>query len=213
MQSMEVVMRSALILAVVLGVVTPASAQVAGGGFFYGRLGYGAVLSEGGNGAAPAFGFGFRGELDAVAVDFSFLNFIIPPDVQLQGASGFAASMIRLQVLRFLEPRAERSMYVGGGMSYSGVSFGDSRRTDTSYTTGWGGTGLQGEVTAGYELARSSPMRLFLQTEVGLPLFKSRLIRYPVVNRVTDYNSPTTEKRYTPSVAVTFGIGWQRNRP
>ena len=72
---------------------------------------------------------------------------------------------------------------------------------------------MQGELTVGYELARSSPIRLFVQTDVGLPLYRARQHRYPVINRVTDFNSFTTEKRYTPSVAVTFGVGWLRWRP
>ncbi len=210
MDVMEVRMRSALVLAIVVGLGSPAYAQVAGGGFGYARLGTGAVLTGAGRSSAPAFGFGYRGELDAVAVDFSFLNFIVDIDRHLAGDGVFAGSLVRLQVLRFLDPEADRSFYLGGGMSYGRVSAGDSRLTDTSYTSGWGGAGLQGEFAAGYELARSSPIRLFVQGDVGLPLFNARMIRYPVVNRSTDYNSPAVEKRYMPSVAVTFGLGWHR---
>ena len=206
-------MRIALVLVALIGLVSPAYGQVAGGSFGYARLGYGAVLREGGHGAAPAFGFGFRGELDAVAVDFSFMNFIVPPDTQLAGDGAFATSFIRLQVLSFLEPDADRSFYLGGGMSFAGVTAGRSVRTDTSYTTNWEGSGLQGEFTAGYELARSSAIRMFVQGDVGLPLFYARLTRYPVTKGAVDFDSPSLEKRHFPSVAVSFGIGWQRGRP
>lgn len=212
MHRMEVVMRSALILAAIVGFVTPAYGQVAGGGFLYARLGYGTVLADKSR-PSPAFGFGYRGELDTVAVDFSFLNFVMSADPQLRGDGAFAGSLIRLQVLRFLAPEAERSLYVGGGMSYSGVTAGRSLRTDTYYSTSWSGSGMQGELTAGYELARSSPIRMFVQTDVGLPLFKARMNSYPVTTRGIDYDSPSLEKRYMPSVAVTFGIGWRRHRP
>jgi hypothetical protein len=204
---MEVVMRSVLMLAAVLGVVTPASAQVAGGGFFYARLGTGAVLAEPRR-PATAFGFGYRGEIDTVGVDFSLL--FMAADGQPPGDTVFAGAPIRLVVLRFLQPDAERSLFVGGGMSYAGTSFGGSRLADASYTTSWHGNGLQGEISAGYELARSSPIRMFVQTDVGLPLYMARRYRYSRTNGSTDYTSPSIDKRYAPSVAVTFGIGWRR---
>lgn len=205
-------MRIALVVLVLTGLASPVYGQVAGGSFFYARLGYGAVATEHGS-PATALGFGFRGELDTVAVDFSFGNLILAADRHLIGEGALAGSMFRLQVLRFLAPEADRSVYVGGGMSYAGVSAGRSRRDDTSYTTGWAGTGMQGDFAVGYELARSSSIRLFVQTDVGLPLFKARQWRYPVTNRAVDYNSPSIEKRYIPSAAVTFGVGWQRRRP
>ena len=205
-------MRSALVLVAFVGLVSPAYGQVAGGSFGYARLGYGAVLGQGDRGAGPAFGFGIRGELDIVAVDFSFLNFVVPAR-EMQDGGAFASSLIRLQVLRFLDPAADRSIYLGGGMSYAGITAGRSLVTDTTYTTNWDGSGMQGELTAGYEIARSSPIRLFVQADVGLPLFMGRSSRYPRHNGITDFNSPTLEKRYLASAAVTFGLGWQRGRP
>ena len=210
MQVMEACMRSALILAVVIGFGTPAYAQVAGGSFMYARLGYGTVLADGKH-ASPAFGFGFRGELDAVAVDMSFLNFIVPHNRPLLAGDGtFAGSLFRLQVLRFLDSAAERSLYVGGGISYARVSSGGTEYTATGYTTGWEGTGMQGEATVGYELTRSSPMRIFVQADAGLPLFKARQWSYSMTSRGIDYASPAIDRRYTPSVALTLGIGWRR---
>ena len=80
----------------------------------------------------------------------------------------------------------------------------------TGYTTGWGGTGMQGEATVGYELTRSSPMRIFVQADAGFPLFKAKQWSYSMTSRGIDYASPAVDRRYTPSVALTLGIGWRR---
>lgn len=208
-------MRSALVWLVLFALVAPVYGQSTGTAhkprsrsFAYARLGYGAVFADTTHGA-PAFGFGYRGQLDSVALDVSFLNFLVGDGPQT-GDNAFAGSLLRLEVLRLLDPEADRSVYVGGGMSWGGVSAGRTQVTGDRYTTSWNGSGLQGEMTVGYEFARNEPMRIFVQADIGLPLFMGTSTEYALSNRVLDAGTRTYEKRYMPSAAVTFGIGWRR---
>lgn len=201
MHGMEVCMRSAFVLLVLTGVASP----VYGQSFFYARLGSGAAFAEGVR-PSPAIGFGIRTELDAVAVDASFANYVIGNT----SASGtvVAGSLLRLQVLRFLDAGAEKSTYVGGGLSWGGsIVERAGNVTAREYPTTWNGSGLQGEATVGYEFFRNSALRMFVQGDVGLPFFKAVSQTY-VAGGVTG-----TDRRYIPSAAVTFGLGWQRRGP
>lgn len=209
-------MRCAFVLLVLIALMSPAYGQSAGTAhtprsrsFAYARLGYGAVFAGSTHGA-PAFGFGYRGQLESVALDVSFLNFLVAADRPPTGNNAFAGSLLRLEVLRLLDPEADRSAYIGGGMSWGGVSAGRTQVTADRYMTGWSGSGLQGEVTVGYELARNAPMRLFVQADIGLPLFMGTSSEYTLSSRVLDVGTRTYDKRYLPSAAVTFGIGWRR---
>jgi hypothetical protein len=116
--------------------------------------------------------------------------------------------------LRFLDADTDRSAYVGGGLSWAGVHLGRDSSA-TSYASGWHGSGLQGEVTAGYELTRRTPIRVFVQADVGLPFFKARSESYTyTLTRSAGNALPPTiisETRYTPSAVVSLGIGWQRH--
>jgi hypothetical protein len=204
---MEALMRKALIVVALLGVASPALAGDDIHSFGYARLGYGTVFGEDAH-AAPAIGFGYRGELESFALDISFFNYVI--GTQTYSADVFAGSLLRLQAVRFLNPEADRSAYIGGGLSWGSVHVG-RESTPTSYVNGWHGSGLQGEVTAGYELARTSPVRIFVQADVGLPMFYARSETMTFV-RTPPGVFPTSdpEKRYVPSAVVSVGIGWQR---
>ena len=191
-------MRSAFVLLVLIGLTSP----VYGQSFFYTRLGSGAAVVDGVR-PSPAIGFGIRTELDTVAVDASFANYVIG-NTSSSGAV-VAGSLLRLQVLRFLNTGAEKSTYVGAGLSWGGSIVeraGDA--TAREYHSNWNGSGLQGEATAGYEFFRNSALRMFVQTDVGLPFFKA-ISRTYVAGGITG-----TDRRYIPSAALTFGIGWQR---
>jgi hypothetical protein len=58
------------------------------------------------------------------------------------------------------------------------------------------GSGLQAELSAGYELLRASTIRLFGQADANLP-----------IHRVHDTNTGS-DSSYAPSFALSFGIGW-----
>ena len=170
---------------------------------FYVRLGYGGTAGNG-SGGGPAAGFGFRRELDQFAIDVSFMN------VQAQtrrdysyyygSSGGSTGSFIKLEMLRFRNRRASSSAYWGGGASWGSV-------TASSGSTYWNGSGLQGELTAGYEMLRASNIRMFMQTDVIVPFYSA------TANTYTPYSSSRppqviTERRYMPSAAVSFGLGW-----
>jgi hypothetical protein len=178
--------------------------RVPADGFWYARLGYGGVFGDR-TYRTPAIGFGYRVELDSIGIDVSFLNYQISSsnDYGYYGSSSgsaFAGSLLKLEGLYFIHPEANKSAYVGGGMSWGGTTFGN----------GWNGSGLQGELTAGYELPRASALRMFVQADAVLPFYQVSATRYPVNYRL---NSPiTTEHRYAPSLVVSMGFGWQRDR-
>jgi hypothetical protein len=209
---MEAVMRNSLILVALVVLTTPAYAQAPQSefrSFGYARLGYGAVYARGFH-PAPALGFGFRGETDSFALDVSGLNYLIGDSSGVNGFT-FAGSLLKVQVLRMLNRDGDRSAYLGGGMSWGGVAVSRAQAIN-EYASGWYGTGLQGELAAGYELTRSSPLRTFVQADIGLPLFKSRSDVYIVTGR-GGAGLRRVDPQYTPSVVVSLGVGWDRHRP
>ena len=170
-------------------------------GFWYARLGYGGLLADRTYGT-PAIGFGYRAELDRFAVDVSFFNYQIRNDSSYYSSSNnaFAGSLLKLEGLYFISPTANKTAYVGGGLSWGSADFGN----------GWNGSGLQGELTAGYELPRASTLRVFLQADAILPFYQVSATRYPIDYRA---RTPVTiDHRYAPSVVVSVGLGWQKNR-
>jgi hypothetical protein len=180
------------------------SERVPADAFWYARLGYGGVFGDRTYGT-PALGFGYRVELDSVGIDVSFLNYQIGSSNNSgyygsSSGNAFAGSVLKLEGLYFIDPEANRSTYVGGGISWGGASFGN----------GWNGKGLQGELTAGYELPRASALRVFVQADAVLPFYQASAVRFPVNYRL---NAPiTTDHRYAPSLVVSMGFGWQRDR-
>lgn len=169
--------------------------------FWYARLGYGGLFGDRTYGT-PAIGIGYRAELDSFGVDVSFLNYQIGSDDRSYSGSygAFAGSLLKLEGLYFINPSANRTTYVGGGLSWGGTNFG----------TGWSGTGLQGELTAGYEMPRASTLRTFIQADAILPFYHVSAVQYPVDFRRS--GPITTSHRYAPSFVVSLGLGWQKGR-
>src|SRR5206468_8091878 len=89
--------------------------------FWYARLGYGAMFADTSYGT-PALGYGYRAELDSFAVDVSFFNYQIRTSNTYSYYGGtsdeaIAGSLLKLEGLYFLNPSANKSGYVGGGLS------------------------------------------------------------------------------------------------
>ena len=176
----------------------------------YARLGYGGVFSDRAY-AGPSVGMlGYRRELDTLAIDVSFFNFQYQASDRSYsypggtvGSSGMTGTWLKLEVLRFVRPTSARSLYTGGGLSWSVVNL-DNENTSSS------GSGLQGELTLGYEVGRSSTVRMFLQADAGLPFYKlrSETVSYSM-GPPFEY-SRATARRYAPSVTLSVGLGWQR---
>jgi hypothetical protein len=99
---------------------------------------------------------------------------------------------MKVERLYFMNPGAKGSAYAGAGMSFAGSSFG--------------GRGLQGELSAGYQFARANSLRVFMQADATLPFYKATLERYSALGLRIG-----TERRFAPVLAVSVGFGWQRN--
>jgi hypothetical protein len=186
--------------------------------FTYARLGYGAILGGKVYGT-PSLGFGYRAELDKVAVDVSFFNLQVGQS-EPYGASASAGggSLVKLSGLYLLNRDANSTPYLGGGLSWGHTyiddalspevtRLGDSPSAVYYYNTGGHGSGLQGEMTAGYEFGRATTIRMFVQADAILPF-------YSVINQTISSRGvvSSTTRRYTPSLVMSVGLGWQRNR-
>lgn len=182
----------------------------------YARLGYGNIFGDRHYGG-PTMGFGYRAELDDFGFDVSFFNYQVPASGTsvYYGSSdtGMSGSLLKIEALRFMRPTANATMYVGGGASYGMTSFGGGygASTATTYRSNWQGSGLQGELTVGYEWPRASGLRAFVQGDATLPF-------YNVTTQTVTYSKPgapsvvSNAQRYAPSFIVSVGVGWQRNR-
>jgi hypothetical protein len=165
---------------------------------FYVRLGYGGV---GGNASVsgPSMGFGFRRELDAFALDVSFLNVMTDSSGGYSYGGGSTGSWVKLGALRYINRTSNATPYFGGGLSWGGMNVSrDDRYFD--------GNGLQGELTAGYEILRASNVRMFIQSDVVLPFYSATTHIY------RPRMPPLTERRYMPSAMVSIGMGWGKSR-
>ena len=171
--------------------------------FTYVRAGEGALFADR-KYLTPAVGFGVRTEFDAVAIDSS-LNLQVRSNASGEGQDVIAGSVVNLRALWYAEPKEDRSVYLGGGVSWGKVDLspGDTPQSKVE------GNGLQAEITAGYEFARRSAIRMFAEANAVLPLYEA--------TTQTTYSSPaygTVETasghRYAPSLMLSFGVGWQR---
>lgn len=187
--------------------------------FWYARLGYGAAFGNKTQGG-PAMGIGYRAELDSFGIDVSFLNYQVRPSETTDApagsyygsSGGVTGSFLKLEGLYFLKPAANASTYVGGGLSWGGTH---ASSYSTSSQTSWHGSGLQGELTLGYELPRASTLRVFVQTDVVLPFYRTTAETVTFSRTAAPYTAPyrvSAGHRYTPSLSVSVGLGWQRHR-
>lgn len=175
----------------------------------YARLGYGAMFGDRTYGG-PAVGMiGYRRELDAFGIDVSFFNFQYKSSDRAYsyyapgGSSGSTGTWLKLEFLHFTAPAADKSPYVGSGLSWSTANLNNSSKS-------WSGSGLQGELTAGYEMGRASTIRVFIQADAGLPFYKLRSDTYTYLTTYPYVSSQSTEHRYAPSLTLSLGLGWQR---
>jgi hypothetical protein len=174
--------------------------RVAADSLFYMRLGYGGVVGSGFT-AGPAFGLGWRKELDRIAIDISTLNFVLTKkDDSYKDVSG---SFIKLGVLYYFDPFANNSLYAGGGLGYgvSAVTKDDS----TSFHT-YTGSGMHGELSAGYEMLRASNIRLLIQLDATLPFYSTTSTFY-----LGTATGETKDSLYTPSFSLSLGLGFGKS--
>jgi hypothetical protein len=178
---------------------------------WYAKLGYGGVFGDRSYGG-PTIGFGYRAELDTFALDVSFLNNQASSAGYGSSQGGGTSSILKLQGLHFMNPTANATAYFGGGLSYGFTYFGSGSGGTGFYDSGWNGNGLQGELTAGYEVPRASALRVFIEADATLPFYNVASTR-TTYSRTAPYASTSVSShRYAPSVAVSIGLGWQRHR-
>jgi hypothetical protein len=184
--------------------------------YWHARVGHGTLFGPSAESAAGV-GFGYRAEFNRLGLDISFLNLQLPNRGAYRGSGSSASSLVKLTGLYFLNPASNRSAYVGGGLSYGRVELRDTGADYWSGVSTYGsGAGLQGELTAGYEIARVTSARVFVQADVTLPFYRvvSESFSYPDVEPGGRYLPPavTTERDYVPSLTVSVGFGWQGRR-
>lgn len=163
--------------------------RVKADGLFYGRLGYGLVTDKFSFNhdcyyTGPSWGLGYRYELDNLAIDFSFINGISAKG----GTDGKFMDAIRLQLHYFFDPMNPSSLYIGSGLGYGIINL----NKDTTYA-GYNGSGLTGTFTFGYEMLRSSTIRIFFQFDATVPMFRLK---------------EETRNIYTPAFSLSMGIGF-----
>lgn len=176
---------------------------------WYARLGYGAHLADQAYGG-PSVGFlGYRREGERYGIDVSFFNFQYKSSDRTYsyysptGSSGTTGTWLKLEMLRYFLPAADRSPYIGTGLSWSTTNLNHDN-------TSWEGNGLQGELTGGYEMGRAGSIHIFIQGDVGLPFFNLRSTTYTFVSASPNGYQSTVSHRYVPSVSISLGLGWQR---
>jgi hypothetical protein len=176
-------------------------------GFWHARVGYASLFGPATHNGA-SFGVGYRAEFDRVGLDVSFFNIQTSGAGSYSTAGGSAMSLIKLEGLYFVSPSANRSAYVGGGLSYG--------RTDNGHDDSTAhGSGLQGELTAGYEIARVTSARFFAQADLTLPFYQIVSERYTFSPSPSGPYVPPAiaiERHYAPTLTISMGLGWQRAR-
>jgi len=126
----------------------------------YVKLGYGTFFGQYKT-SGSSFGFGVRHEIDHMAVDASFLNFIIGQNAK----KGFSGNIVQLQGLYFFSPLSNSSLYSGGGVAYNTMRAYSEKDKEEPYKTG----GIAGVATIGFETMRVSMLRLFFQADATMP--------------------------------------------
>lgn len=167
---------------------------------WYARLGYALTTGGGSARAGPGFGFGYRYELDTLGIDLSFLNLAMSETDRRDGTgetdTNVSGSWIRLLAYYYPSSTASSSLYAGAGLSWGGAAVQDGAAE-------YSGSGLQGEVSVGFELLRASTIRLFLQADATFPFW-----------RATPDDAPAgmaRDSRYTPTFVVSLGGGFGRS--
>jgi hypothetical protein len=176
-----------------------APTRVEADSLWYLRLGYAGATGPITN-SGPAFGFGYRYELDSMGIDVSFLNFMFSSNdrsssTTSSGSAGVTGSWVKLMGLYFLNPTANGSSYLAGGVSWGGTVVGDNTRV-------YSGSGLQGEVSGGYEFLRASTIRMFAQADVTLPFYAVSTSSFDVA---------PVQKSWAPTFTVSVGLGWGKS--
>lgn len=181
-------------------------------GFWHVRVGHATLFGPTPHHGA-SFGFGYRAEFDRIGLDVSFFNLQTSGSGSYLSPGGSALTLVKLEGLYFLSPTTNRSAYFGGGLSYGRTDL--RRRESEGFQSSGRGAGLQAELSAGYEFARVTSVRMFAQADVTLPLYHVEFETFSYARPATGPYLPptvTVEKHYAPTLTVSVGLGWGRSR-
>ena len=170
--------------------------RVQSDGYWHARVGHASLFGPTTHQAA-SFGFGYRAVFNRLGLDMSFLNFQLDDSGGYSSDGSSVVSLIKLEGLYFTNPNANRSAYFGGGVSYGRTEIRTQNGAD--FPTTGRGSGLQGELTFGYEIARVTSARLFVQADVTLPFYDVvfETFSYPVRSPNGPYVAPDDHHRTT----------------
>ncbi len=166
---------------------------------FFVRVGYGYATGPGKGGGA-VLGLGWRRELNRLALDVSFANLHVlsqgdgGPSEDPLSAGSFTP--VALGVNYHFRPLASATPYAGLGLGF------------TVHDPGAGESkGLDVRFDLGYEMLRTSTLRLFVQADAILPTYEVTRTSWDSAGRlsVTDRSWPATF-----SVSLGIGLGGRR---
>jgi hypothetical protein len=170
--------------------------RVSADGLKYFRLGYGAVRTAD---AGTAFGFGYRYELDQLAIDVSFFNLVYTSQ-DVTDSMGFHTTKgglngewIRLGLVHYQQPLSSSSLYYGAGLGY-----GTSAFYDPGNLGNYSGSGLQISGVAGFEMLRASTIRIFVELNATAPLYRA----------TADFGTAGNSNLWAPVASLTVGLGY-----
>lgn len=162
---------------------------------WYAKLGYGATTADGFH-SGPEFGFGRRWELDSIGIDLAFFNFLLYQNSD--GFKGLSAGWVELGADYFFDAFGNSSPYIGAGLSLGSHSVPSS-------SGDYDGSGLQAKATIGYEMFRASTIRLLLQADAILPMYRLSRTTSGLFNGI---DTETKSHTYAPNLMFSLGLGW-----
>ena len=159
-------------------------------------IGYGATLGQA-SAPGPTLGGGYRYELDRFAVDAD-INSLLGQKGAGATRGGFQAG---IRGVYFFDPTASASLYAGAGAAFL---LSASEIDHWSYS----GSGLAGRASVGYEFLRESTIRMTVEVDAVLPVFK--LTRDTSFGEMLGVPTAATGPAsvYAPIIGLNFGIGW-----
>ena len=153
----------------------------------YLAIGPGAIIGADVNQMPVLLGGGLRYELDGVALD---IGAQLVTDVGSR--SGQSSSIMgSLGAAYFFDPIANQSSFLGGSVGLGGIT----AMVDDHPLKGGG---LHARVFGGFEFFRASLMRLIVQADLSLPLYR-------LSSDDTDANTPSRNPMYAPIFGFTVG--------
>ena len=146
---------------------------------------------------------GWRYELDQFGLEVNMgLTFASSEETNAIGETideSLVQGSIGIAGYWFADEEANNTPYFGLGLGWSGTS---ADTLDGTYSN----NGLQGTVSAGFEMLRASTMRAFVQLDAALPFYQLEIDREGFF--INEPGADAPDARYAPLVMLKVGVGW-----